>query len=294
MTGVLIAVCGGYGAFLLYTRVVFGWTGVGVGPSIAGRPRTRRRPARDWLVQAGLDDVRPVEFAAVSAALLVAGATFAFALFGGVVAPLAVGGFAASFPVSSARTRRRRRRAQAREAWPRMIEEIRVLTGAAGRSIPQALFEVGRRGPTEVRTAFDAANREWLLTTDFARTIDVLKDRLADATGDAACETLLVAHDVGGTDVDRRLAALVDDRIADLQGRKDADARMAGVRFARRFVLVVPIGMALVGLMIGDGRAAYETRGGQVGVAIGVLLLVACWVWSGRIMRLPDEQRVFA
>jgi tight adherence protein B len=174
-----------------------------------------------------------------------------------------------------------------------MIEEIRVLTGAAGRSIPQALFDVGLRGRAGITPAFEAAHREWLLTTDFARTIAVLKDRLADATADAACETLLVAHEVGGADIDRRLAALVDDRVADLQGRKDADARMAGVRFARGFVLVVPIGMAVVGLTIGDGRAAYETTGGQIGVGVGVLLLVACWVWSGRIMRLPDEQRVF-
>jgi tight adherence protein B len=69
---------------------------------------------------------------------------------------------------------------------------------------------------------------------------------------------------------------------------------MAGVRFARRFVLVVPIGMALVGLSIGDGRAAYQTGSGQLGVAAGIGLLVACWVWSGRIMRIPDEQRVFS
>jgi tight adherence protein B len=293
VTGVLIAVCGAYGVFLVYTHVAFGWTGLGVGPSLTRGGQRRRRRADDWLVQAGLDDIRPVEFAAVGAALFVAGAAFAFSLFGGVVAPLATGAFAASFPFSSARARRRRRRAGAREAWPRLLEEMRVLTGAAGRSIPHALFEVGLHQGGELRPAFEAAHREWLLTTDFARTIEVLKGRLADATADAACETLLVAHEVGGTDVDRRLAALVDDRIADLQGRKDADARMAGVRFARRFVLVVPIGMALVGLTIGDGRAAYATSDGQVGVAVGVLLLVACWAWSGRIMRLPEEQRVF-
>jgi tight adherence protein B len=293
--GVLLAVAGAYGVFLLYTRMAFGWSGFGFGPSIAGGRRgdRARRGAQEWLVQAGLEDVRTVEFVAVSSVLLVAGAALAFALFGGVVAPVAAGLFAASFPISSARARRSRRRADAREAWPRMIEEIRVLTGSAGRSIPHALFEVGLDGPPEVRRAFAAAHREWLLTTDFGRTIAVLKSRLADATADAACETLLVAHEVGGTDVDRRLAALVDDRIVDLQGRKDADSKMAGVRFARRFVLVVPIGMALVGLSIGDGRAAYRTGTGQAGIAVGIGLLIACWIWSGRIMRIPDEQRVF-
>ncbi|MDQ4145448.1 MAG: type II secretion system protein F, partial [Actinomycetota bacterium] len=97
---------------------------------------------------------------------------------------------------------------------------------------PQALFEVGRRAPEELRHAFAAGEREWLISTDFARTVAVLKERLADATADAALETLLVAHQVGGADLDHRLAALVEDRIQDLQGRKDALAKQAGVRFA--------------------------------------------------------------
>src|SRR5205085_2522237 len=83
------------------------------------------------------------------------------------------------------------------------------------------------------------------------RTCAVLKSRLADPTADATCETLLVAHEIGGTDLDRRLASLVEDRIQDLHGRKDARAKQAGVRFARRFVLAVPVGMALAGLSIG-------------------------------------------
>jgi len=144
-----------------------------------------------------------------------------------------------------------------------------------------------------MQPAFAAAHREWLLSTDFPRSVAVLKARLVDATADAACETLLVAHEVGGADVQRRLAALVDDRIADLHGRKDARARQAGVKFARRFVLLVPFGMALVGLSIGDGRAAYEKPTGQVAAMVAVAMVVGCWVWSGRIMRLPEEERVF-
>ena len=116
--------------------------------------------------------------------------------------------FAATFPLASYRVRRRARRAAAMDAWPRLLEELRILTSSLGRSIPQALFEVGRRAPEELRPAFAAAHREWLLSTDFARTLRVLKANLADPTADAVCETLLVAHEVGGTDLDRRLEAL--------------------------------------------------------------------------------------
>ena len=46
--------------------------------------------------------------------------------------------------------------------------------------MPQALFEAGGRAPGSLRPAFAAAQREWLLTTDFERTVAVLQARLAD------------------------------------------------------------------------------------------------------------------
>jgi tight adherence protein B len=288
-----VALVGAYGVFLLYTAVVLRWRGLGVGSSplrAGGGPQAQ---AAQWLAQAGLDGVSPTEFVTVMAVLFVVGTGLTFAALGAFLPALAVGGFAATYPAASYRARRQQRRMRAAETWPRMIEEIALLTGSLGRSVPQALFEVGRGSPEEMRPAFAAAQRQWLISTDFERSIAVLKAGLADATADAACETLLVAQEVGGTDVQRRLAALVDDRIADLQGRKDARARQAGARFARRFVLFVPVGMALVGLSIGGGRDAYRTPTGQLAAVAAVAMVIACWLWSGRIMKLPEEERVF-
>jgi tight adherence protein B len=293
MSPVLFALAGGYGVYLLYTAFTLGWSGLAPGPGGA-RPEARGRArVTDWLGQAGLGDARISELAAVMAVLAVVGAGAAFALFGGMAPALVMGAFTATIPIASWRHRREQRLNRARDAWPRMLEEVRLQTGSLGRSVPQALLDVGRRGPEELRPAFVAAEREWLISTDFARTCAVLKSRLADPTADATCETLLVAHEVGGTDLDRRLASLVEDRIQDLNGRKDARAKQAGVRFARRFVLAVPVGMALAGLSIGTGRAAYETAGGQAAVGAGILSVIACWLWAGRLLRLPEEERVF-
>lgn len=174
-----------------------------------------------------------------------------------------------------------------------MIEELRLQAVTLGRSIPQALFSVGSKGPEEMRPAFAAAQREWLISTDFDRTLHVLKANLADPTADAVCETLLIAQEVGGTDVDQRLRALVDDRTDDLQGRKDARAKQAGVRFARSFVIVVPVGMALVGLGIGDGRAAFQSTAGQLWVLVAFAMMAGCWMWASQLLKLPEEERVF-
>lgn len=291
MTGLVLALMAAYGTHLVHTAVTMGWTGVGPGPRTAPA-----RPAADrWtelLGAADLDDLRPGELLGAASLLLVVGAVLSYALFGGVLPPLAGGTFAATFPLAAARSRRQRRRIEARDAWPRLIEELRIKTTTLGRSIPQALFEVGTRAPDEMRPAFAAAHREWLLSTDFERTLAVLRDRLTDATADTVCETVLVAHLVGSNDVDRSLTALADDRTTDLQGRKDADAKQAGARFARRFVLVVPLAMAAMGLGIGNGRASYGSATGQVLVAVAIAVIAACWAWAGHIMRLPPEQRV--
>jgi tight adherence protein B len=292
VTGLVLGVSAAGGVYLLFTSLVLGWRGLRSPDGIDGREQRRAR-RRAQLAQAGMTDLPLRELAGVMAVLVAGGMVAGYAAFGGVVPALALGLFAGSFPVASFRLRRRARRASAMDAWPRMLEELRLLTSSLGRSIPQALFEVGRRAPEDMRRAFEAAHREWLLSTDFERTVRTLKAGLADPTADAACETLLVANEVGGTDLDRRLEALIDDRIQDTQGRKDARAKQAGARFARRFVLIVPAGMALAGMSIGTGRAAYQTPTGQSLVVAALVLVVGCWIWAGRIMALPEEQRVF-
>jgi tight adherence protein B len=291
VTGLLLAVAGAYGVHLLYTAVVLRWGGVRPGPRIVRTQRLVR--VRAWLVESGLGEPRGVEVVGLGAGLFGLGAVIGWVLFGGVAVPCVVGVTLLLVPVAAARARRAHRRTEAREAWPRLIEELRIKTITLGRSIPQALFEVGRRAPAELQPAFEDARREWALTTDFERTIEVLRRRLADATADAVCETLLIAHQIGGSDVDRCLTALVDDRVLDLQGRKDAQARQAGARFARWFTIIVPVLMALVGMSIGEGRSAYGSATGQFLTAVAVVVMVTCWFWAGRIMRLPEERRVF-
>ena len=293
LVALLAATVAVVGTYLLYTGLVLGWTGR---RSRGGGRVTARvaEPWQDFVAQVGLVGVRPVELLAGAASLAAVGGLAGLAVFGAAVPAVVVAIWVGvGWPLASCRVRRDRMQAAAQEAWPQILEEIRILTANLGRSVPQAVFEAGLRAPRPMRPGFEAAHREWLLSIDFERTIKVLKSRLADPTADAACETLLVAHQLGGSDLDRRLEALVNDRRVDVQGRKDARAAQAGVRFSRRFVLLVPCGMALVGTTIGTGRAAYRTTWGQAMVAAGLAVVAICWVWAGRLLKLPAEERVF-
>ncbi len=286
MISVLAALCAGVGVWLV------------TGPRRAQTERTNRE-GRDeqmlrWLRQAGLVDVGLAEFATVCLAVATAAGALAWLVFAGLPAALMTALFALTMPVAGYRNRRRRRRELAREAWPRVLEQIRLNATSLGMSLPRAVFDAGRSAPPGLAEPFSAAERIWRMSGDLERALDVLKQEVGDATTDAVAETLLVAHEAGGTDLSPRLLALVEDRHADVRARRDARAQQAGARFARAFVLIVPAGMALVGLTIGEGRQAYASAGGQATVVAAIAALALCWVWSGRILRLPDDERVFS
>ncbi len=278
MTRLLLAALAGFGVALAL--------GGRDGPTAGALDRTSpaERLRRAW--SAGRTDL-----AAVGASTLAAGLV-TWTVVAAAVPTLAVAALVGTVHADGRRRRHQRERAEASDAWPRLIEEIRVLTSAAGRSIPQAVLDTGVRAPASMQPAFAAAQREWQLTTDFRRVVTVLRDALDDPSADLTLETLLVAHEVGGAGLDRRLATLAEDRAVDVANRRDAAARQAGVRFARRFVLLVPAGMAAVGFTIEGASAAYATGAGQLMVASACALTGACWWWSGRILRLPQEARV--
>ena len=96
MTAAVVAILAATGVYLVYTELVLGWRGFT--RRHARTARQGRKLGREWLVQAGLADVRVGEFLGVMAAMFVIGAVLGFAIFGGPVPALGLGGFAASFP----------------------------------------------------------------------------------------------------------------------------------------------------------------------------------------------------
>ena len=292
MIALLLAFVGAYGVHLLYTSTAFGWKGAQPGPKVE---REKKSPDSIPLMSKwGLGDLNPAALFAAMGVVAALGFAVGLLLFGTLIAAVLLAAFAAVSPVGVARVRHERMVDAAHYAWPGIIEEIRLLTGTLGRSIPQATFEVGLRSHEGLRPAFESAHREWLISTDFARSLEVLKQQLGHNTADIVAETLLTAHELGGGEVGNRLAALATDRMTDQRHRRDAQARQAGVRFARWFTLIVPLGMATTGLSIGDGREAYGTPLGQALVVTALVLVLVFWLWAGRIMALPKEDRVFA
>ena len=259
---------------------------MGAGRRTEAKRSTTSRQPRDPLVR--------LRRALLTMTAAIAGWFAAWLLFGNGLGSATAAMLAAAIPSHSAALHRRSRIWSARQAWPRLLSEIRVLVTSRGQSIPGALFAAGASAPTQMRSAFSDAARTWALSTDFEAALAVLRGALADPTADAVCETLLAAHRIGGVNLDGRLRALAEAAQVEAAARQDARARQAGARFARSFVLVVPAFMAVIGLGIGRGREAYQDPNGQLLVALSFGAVAGCWFWAGRIMAVPQRRRVFS
>jgi tight adherence protein B len=260
-------------------------------PAAGGRAGRWNRRVRDVLAQAGVTGVGPgAVVAAGVAAALVAG-VLSLAL---VPVPAIAGVFAAfgAFtPWWLLRGRARRRAAQVRALWPEVVDNL--ASGVrAGLSLPEALAQVGDRGPEQLREPFAAFAVDYRATGRFGESLDALKERLADPVADRIVEALRMTREVGGTDLGRLLRTLSTFLREDLRTRGELEARQSWTVYAARLAVAAPwMVLAMLGTRP-EAAAAYDSGAGLAVLLAGGACTVVAYRVMLRIGRLPDDPRV--
>ena len=284
--GGLVGLLLGVGLFLVWWSC---WEDAG--PVPGGRQEAWSARASDVLVAAGVDGVSPAAFAATCAG---AGATvgllvLAVSRSGPVAASFAV--IAAGLPVAVVRARARARRAVLREHWPDVVDHL--LSGVrAGLSLPEALTQLGDRGPEPLRPAFVAFGRHYRAGGRFGDSLDLLKELLADPVGDRVCEALRVTREVGGSDLGgllRTLSAFLRD---DARVRAELLARQSWTVNAARLAVAAPW---LVLGVLATRPESVRPYNGAAGVAVlagGAVTCLVAYRLMLRLGRLPEDERV--
>jgi tight adherence protein B len=283
--GVVIGLVFGTGLFCVWWSC---WTPSPPRPHRTGGAAERMR---DTMAQAGLATVSPRALAVCCAGL---GVT----VFLGVLAVCGVPAIAASFgvmgawsPVAIVVGRARRRRQRLRELWPEVVDNL--ASGVrAGLSLPEALAQVGDRGPEPLRPAFASFARDFRASGRFGDALDALKDRLADPVADRICEALRITREVGGTDLGRLLRSLSAFLREDARTRSELEGRQSWTVYAARLAVAAPwLVLALLATRP-ESVAAYSRPGGAVVLAVGGALTLVAYRLMLRIGRLPEERRV--
>ncbi len=287
MRGLLLGLLLGVGLFCVWWAC---WTPVEqqVTPSRVSGPVAR---LHDQLVQAGYEGMGP--------RALLSGCALAFALvFLLIFATVGVAPFAVCFavmagyaPIALVRMRARRRRALMRDLWPDAVDNIS--SGVrAGLALPEALAQLGQRGPQELRPAFRAFAEDYRATGRFHDCLDRLKERLSDPVGDRLIESVRIAREVGGSDLGRLLRTLSTFLREDARTRAELETRQGWTVNAARLAVTAPWIVLAMLCTRGESVQAYASTTGTLVLLVGAAVSIAAYRIMRFLGRLPEDERV--
>ncbi|KQX72470.1 type II secretion system F family protein [Aeromicrobium sp. Root472D3] len=257
--------------------------------------RRRRGPGRlaDLLARAGVQGIAPARVVGLCAVAFVITAVVMTGVSGVAAIGLVFGLMAAASPVAILRGRAQRRLREHAAVWPDAVDN---LTSAvrAGLSLPEALIQLGERGPDGLRDAFVQFGRDYQATGRFHESLDLLKDRLADPVGDRVVEALRIAREVGGGDLGRMLRSLSGFLRDDLRTRGELESRQSWTVNGARLAVAAPWLVLLLMCLQGEVVQRFATGVGLVVLVTGAGLCVTAYRLMMWIGRLPTERRILA
>ena len=246
---------------------------------------------RDLLTQAGIEGVSPRQLISAS---MVLGAVALVVVLGTSQVPviaLLFGVFASLLPTLLVRRRRTQRTLELREVWPEAVDNL--ASGIrAGLSLPEALTQLGVRGPEQLRSAFRRFGEDYRATGRFGQCLDRLKSNLADPVGDRVVESLRMAREVGGTDLGRLLRTLSGFLREDARTRAELETRQGWTVNAARLALAAPWVLLLLLSSRPNAVEAYNTTAGAMVLLVGGGVSFLAYRLMIRIAKLPVERRV--
>ena len=256
-------------------------------------PQWRSRRSRllaDILVQAGAGRTSPTMFVLGSLGLgLLIGLVFLGMSRAWPVA-LAFTAIFTAIPFLVISSRARNRRTRLREVWPEAVDTL-VSGVRAGMSLPEALTNLGERGPEAVRPQFRAFATDYAASARFDSSLDRLKTRFADPVADRIVEALRLAHEVGGTDLGTLLRSLSQMLREDMRTRGELEARQSWTVNGAKVAVAAPwLVLALLATRP-QAAAAYATTAGAVVLLVGAVVSVVAYRLMLRLGRLPEEER---
>jgi tight adherence protein B len=255
------------------------------------RGQSRRERAQEVLVQAGLESVTPGALAAASLGMGLVAALLALVLTRSWALALAFGLIATAGPRALVTSRARRRRTELRELWPEAVDNLASAV-RAGLSLPEALAQLGVRGPEPLRPAFARFGEDYRATGRFGECLDRLKAALADPVGDRIVESLRMAREVGGSDLGSLLRTLSAFLREEARTRAELRTRQGWTVNAARLAVAAP--WVVLGLLSVNSAAgtAYDSGAGLVVLVGGAGTCFVAYRLMLRIGRLPEEERV--
>jgi tight adherence protein B len=194
-------------------------------------------------------------------------------------------------PLAMLSGRARRRQRELADVWPEAVDNLASAV-RAGMSLAEALSQLGQRGPEALRPPFEAFAIDYQVTGRFGESLDHLKRRLCDPTGDRVVEGLRVAREVGGGELGQLLRNLSGFLRDEARTRSELESRQSWTVNGARLAVAAPWLVLLLLCFQREVITRYASTAGVVVLVVGAVLCVVAYRLMVRIGRLPMERRV--
>lgn len=255
------------------------------------RASKRRRLIEDLLLRAGVERVSSQGLVASCGAVGLFVFLLGLVLTASVPIALCFALFGGFLPLSIVRWRAAKRTASLRELWPEVVDHLRSAI-RAGLSLPEALIQLGDKGPVELRPAFHAFGSDYRAGGRFDDALDRLKQRLADPVADRIVEALRMTREVGGSDLGRLLGTLSEFLRDAARTRSELEARQSWTVNAARLAVAAPWLVLMLLATRPEAIRAYNSPNGAAVLLGGLVVSLICYRVMLRIGALPEDERV--
>ena len=279
----LMGVLAGTGLFLV-------WWSFWEQPKPADRlPKVNR--LEDLLASAGIERVTGTGLVATCLGLGIFVTLVFYAVSRSWPMSACFGLFGAWLPISLVRWRAKKRTAVLRQLWPDVVDHLRSAI-RAGLSLPEALIQLGAKGPEELRHVFRDFGADYRAGGQFDGSLNKLKDRLADPVADRIVEALRLTREVGGSDLGKLLGTLAEFLRKDARTRSELEARQSWTVNAARLAVAAPWIVMILLASRPEAVQAYNTPLGAGVLLGGLVVSLVCYSIMLRIGALPQDERV--
>ena len=173
-------------------------------------------------------------------------------------------------------------------SWPGYLERTRAKMLTTSRSLPFVIFEGQVAGASFLEDLLRHGRREFENSGDLRKSLEAIWQMGKDEeVTNYVCAALLDTLGSTSSQTENQLSMISATVRSRNELKQETSSRLAGVRTARAFILIIPLGMALVGISFAGSVEPFLRPVSLVQILAALLVLTLCWNWSSRLMAFP-------
>jgi tight adherence protein B len=178
-------------------------------------------------------------------------------------------------------------------ACPELID-ILISGVQSGLSLNESLAGLAQRGPEIFKSEFHAFTEKIYIHGDFNRALIEVKENLAHPSVDQIIEALLIARELGGTELLTILRLLGKFIREDLALRREIEVKQNWIKNSAHLSAAAPWILLLLLSTQPATAEAFSTPTGILILCAGLGLTALAYLWMNSLSRIPAPNRIFS